>query len=256
MATTNSPNANPSQPLGKVKQVKLSDITLDKTFRCRTGEKHTIIEEYAEVFTEYKNAKEADEDVECPFPAVVVWEDDKKNDGVQYLIAGFHRYKAAKKAGVEEIPTRKFTGSKEDALYFAIQDNRKHGLRMSFGDMKHAIANILKLYPNKTPGTIAKATGYSKTYVYRVHDKLTESGELEKPEKRVGGDGKEYPVKRAGKQTPKPSPEVETELASIIKLLSELVKRDTIQIEDRKYIYKRLDEWVKKKRAELPASEE
>ena len=110
MTNTNSPS-----PIDDKGYIALSAIKADKTFRCRMRENRKTVEEYTEVFRDYQN-----ENSEYPFPPVVIWE--KK--GKYYLIAGYHRYFAAEKAGLDKIRAKVFQGTKEEALIFAIQDNR------------------------------------------------------------------------------------------------------------------------------------
>ena len=128
--------------------VALSYILLDDTFRCREQDDEETNERYAERWTCFKVAVESGEKPEYPFPAVWVWQDA---DGQYYLVAGFHRYQAACRSGLDKILVQVFKGTKNDAIWFAIQDNRNHPLRLNHGDVKYCIEKALRLSLGKTP---------------------------------------------------------------------------------------------------------
>jgi hypothetical protein len=154
---------------------------------------------------------ERGENPEYPFPPVSVWSDYGINGiariaDVYTLNAGFHRYKAAKKAGIDRILVSVFVGTEDEAVWFAMQDNRKNGLRLKYGDLKYIIKKALKRFPNKTAGAIAKEMGFSRTYAYQIEAELSASGQLTRPEKRKGADGRVRSTKRKNKQSP-PAPQ-------------------------------------------------
>jgi hypothetical protein len=71
---------------------------------------------------------------------------------------------------------------------------------MNYGDWKYSIGKVLRLFPGKTAGAIAKELGCSRTYAYKIQKELSTSGQLPGVEKRRGADGKERSVKRNVKQ--------------------------------------------------------
>lgn len=170
----------------------LNQISISEDFRCREKECETTIESYSDIFSDYKQAKSEGRNMEYPFPPIVVWKVGDKYE----VVAGFHRFLAALKAGLEEIFVIVFDGTKEDAIWLAMKDNMKHGLPLGRGDLKLCITKARKIFPEKSSRMIAKELGCSRSYVSKVDDELATSGQLSKPEKRVGLDGKERSTKR------------------------------------------------------------
>ena len=188
--------------------ILLTDVLIDNTFRCREQEDDGTVEEYTEVFKEYNKKPSKEEEIALraggkvenavyPFHPVWVWQDGDK----YYLIAGFHRYMAAVKAGIEKIRVKEFHGTKDEAILFAMKDNRKNGLRMSYGDWKYCVGKALLLFPGKTAGVIAKELGCSRSYAHKIQKELSTCGQLPRVETRIGADNKERSVQRKIKQS-------------------------------------------------------
>ena len=189
--------------------ISLSEITVSDDFRCRVQENEETVEAYAETFTKYLKANKRTEklsyekakclegaSIDYPFPPAWVWQED----GKIYLIAGFHRYKAAEKAGQKSLLVKEFKGTKDKAIECAIKDNLKNGLRLSKNDLKVCIRKVLLLFPDRTSGAIAEMLGRSRSYVYEIEKELSASGQLPSVEKKVGADNKERSTKRKTKQ--------------------------------------------------------
>jgi len=187
--------------------IALTDVLVDDAFRCREQEDADAIEAYAEVFIKHIKAVKHSEKVRCeqlrsidhleyPFPPAWVWQED----GLYYLIAGHHRYQAATKAGLDRIKVKEFHGTKDEALLFAMKDNLKNAVRMSYGDWKYCISKALRLFPDKTPGAVAKELGCHRSYAYKIEKELSTSRQLPSVEERVGADGRKRSVKRKVKQ--------------------------------------------------------
>jgi N6-adenosine-specific RNA methylase IME4 len=74
------------------------------------------------------------------FPPVVVF-----FDGTDYWLGdGFHRLAAAKKLGLPAIAAEVRTGSKRDALLFAVRANHTHGVQRTRADKQQAVKTLLK----------------------------------------------------------------------------------------------------------------
>ena len=116
--------------------LELSKITQDEVFRCRVQDDEETIKQYAEVFME---CKKASKNPKYPFQPIVVWKKGKK----YILIAGFHRFKAARKAKVAKIQVRVFEGTEDEAFMLALKDNSTHGLRLNSDDLKYCIEKAL-----------------------------------------------------------------------------------------------------------------
>ena len=161
-------------------------------FRCRVHDDEEIIERYAALLSEYKEAKDRGGVVQYPFPPIKVWFDN----GEYVLLAGYHRIAAAHKVGIDIIQASVFHGSDNDAFMIAMNDNSTHGLQMSRGDLRFCIEKTVARFPDKTPRVIAEMLGCSRSYASEIMRQLSASGNVEIPEKRVGKDGKEYPTQR------------------------------------------------------------
>jgi len=199
------PSRNRSGKLGRIGVfIALSEILQSDTFRCREMENNEAIEAYSEIFTAYKEAKERGEKEDYPFPAIAIWQEDDR----YVLIAGYHRFVAAQKAGIDRIFAKVFRGTEEEAVWFAMTDNRKHGLRLNYGDLKYCIEKALQMFPGKTPAVIARELGCSRSYAYRIDKELSASRQVKTGEKRTGVDGKERTVKRKAVSV-QPSEELE-----------------------------------------------
>ena len=75
------------------------------------------------------------------FPPIVVF-----FDGATYWLAdGFHRIAACEKAGATEVLAEVREGGREDALWFALSANKRHGLPMSVEDKRKAVRLLLSV---------------------------------------------------------------------------------------------------------------
>ena len=190
--------AQPQQQIEKACYIALTEIVLSDDFRCRVQEDEDTVDDYTEVLTDYKEASDRGKSSQYPFPPAWVWYDE---DGQVYLLAGFHRYKATEKAKFRKLLVKEFKGTREEAILFAMRDNRKHGKRLSSGDLKYCIEKALRLFPTRTPGVIAKDLGCHRSYAYKIEKELSTSRQLTEVEEREGADGKKRSVKRKGKKT-------------------------------------------------------
>jgi hypothetical protein len=121
--STESVKESPSNMKGKqpptgAQYIALSDIVIDDEYRVRVQENTETILDYVDVFRQYRESK--DQGVAYPFPPIRVM---PTSDGRYILIAGFHRFFAATKAGEESILAIVFGGSEEEAKEFALHDN-------------------------------------------------------------------------------------------------------------------------------------
>ena len=126
-------------------------------------------------------------------------------DGSKYWIGdGWQRYEAHKKAGIKTLYVRLRRGTERDARIFACGANKKHGVRMTRADRRHAVELMLK-DPEVVAWSdrkIAEHCGVEHHTVSSIRRELfegTESSTGEFPQlssesgeagKRVGRDGK------------------------------------------------------------------
>lgn len=111
------------------------------------------------------------------FPPVVVFKEGEKF----YLADGFHRMKAAIKAGLDLIPATLHTGGKRDALLYAVGANAAHGLQRSTKDKRNAVGILLKdsEWTCWSDREIARRTNTSPTFVSGVRAELIAAGTIQ-----------------------------------------------------------------------------
>ena len=187
--------------------LELSEITESDVFRVRVEDDEDAIERYKDVFIKYKEAKDRGENPVYPFPPIIV----RKNGEMYNPVTGYHRSKGARRAGRKKILVTLFEGSEDEALKIALKDNREHALPLTRGDLKYCIKKALNRFSaDLTPAVIADMLCCSESYAYKIESQLCTSGELTRPEKRRGADGKVRSVRRP-KQQNQQSEEVEEE---------------------------------------------
>lgn len=107
----------------------LTKIRIDGGTQPRTELNQEVVAEYAET---YKAGE--------TMPPVVVF-----YDGANYWLAdGFHRFFAAKKAGLTQIYEQVETGSQRDAVLYSLSANATHGLKRSNADKRKAVMTMLQ----------------------------------------------------------------------------------------------------------------
>ena len=143
--------------------VKLADIILSPDIQARESTDEKLVDEYAGDLT-----------AGAVFPAVTIFAD---KDAL-YLADGFHRVKAAEKAGLKEILADIRTGSMRDAILFAAGSNAQHGARRTNEDKRHAVRKLLtdKEWAKWTDTTIAQACKVSPPLVGKIRKELTPIG--------------------------------------------------------------------------------
>lgn len=113
----------------KTKAIKLSEIVIDAGTQQRVEPTQSVIDEYSEA-------------IKCgaKFPPVTVF-----SNGVNYyLVDGFHRFFAYKKAGgIDEILAEIHDGTKRDAILFSASVNATHGLRLTNQDKRKHVLVLL-----------------------------------------------------------------------------------------------------------------
>lgn len=159
--------------------IALSSIAFDAGTQVRAAIHEPTVAKYAERMTEG--------DV---FPPVDVFHDGN----VYHLADGFHRFMAAQRIKLLDIPATVHPGTKADALWFALGANRTNAHPMTDADKKHAIVLALQTWPDKSGREIAAQVGCSHTYVQSLKPQVESSCHL--PDRVTGKDGKSYPASR------------------------------------------------------------
>jgi hypothetical protein len=161
--------------------VPLADIAVDAGTQIRAAINESVVAEYADRMTDG-----------AEFPPVVVF-----HDGTRYYLAdGFHRVLAATRNQYRDISADIRTGTKTDALWFALGANRTNGHRMTDADKKHAIELAYATWPDRGQREIADQIGCSQRYVSTVRNEIQVRTGSHLPDVVTGKDGKQYPASR------------------------------------------------------------
>jgi len=163
------------------RRVALADLRTDGGTQVREAMKDATVEEYAAALADG-----------AAFPPVVVFFDGKDH----WLADGFHRVAAHEAAGIVDVLAEVREGTREDALWFALSANKRHGLPMSNADKQRAVKLALASRPHKSDREIAATVGVHHNTVTKARaDMGVPTGELRQlaPSKTEGADGKSRP---------------------------------------------------------------
>ena len=165
--------------------LRIDEVVVDAGTQVREDISEQVVEDYAESLGEG-----------AVFPPVVAF-----SDGSSYWLAdGFHRLRAFRRAGREEIEADVYAGSLDDALWFALGANRAHGARLSRADKRHAIELAFRTWPVLSQGRVARHVGCTQQYVSKIREQVTTSCDL--PDRVLGRDGKLYSARRPASVPP------------------------------------------------------
>jgi len=164
----------------------LAEIKLDNAIQCRVSLNRKTVAAYAERMEKGDN-----------FPPPDVF----AVDGVNLLADGGHRLAAARQTGRTSILVRIRQGTRKDAVKFAIQANRDHGLRFSNKDKRRAVQVCLDvLADDLSDGAIAEMVGVSQPFVSKLRGQLIT---VMSSSTRTGRDGKKRSVPKKKKKKTK-----------------------------------------------------
>jgi ParB-like chromosome segregation protein Spo0J len=108
------------------------------------------------------------------------------------VIDGMHRLTAAKLLGAETVNAVFIDCTDEEALVLAIRSNTLHGLPLSKADRIAGAKRILMAHPDWADRAVASVTGTSAKTIAVLRNRS--AGEVDRPDKRLGRDGKRRPV--------------------------------------------------------------
>lgn len=146
----------------KTKTIKLSDIVIDAETQQRVSQTDSVIDEYCE-------------SIKCgaKFPPVVTF-----FNGVEYfLVDGFHRYFAYKKAGgIDFLDADIHEGTKRDAILYSASVNGTHGLRLTNKDKRKHVLVLLNdsEWSQWTDTLIAKHCKVTQQFVSKVRREIND----------------------------------------------------------------------------------
>lgn len=146
----------------KTKTIKLSDIVIDAGTQQRVSQTDSVIDEYCE-------------SIKCgaKFPPLTVF-----TNGVEYyLVDGFHRYFAYKKAGgIDFLDADIHEGTKRDAILYSASVNGTHGLRLTNKDKRKHVLVLLNdsEWSQWTDTLIAKHCKVTQQFVSKVRREIND----------------------------------------------------------------------------------
>ncbi len=111
-----------------VGHMKITQLKIELQTQSRVAINQDAVAEYADAMMDGDT-----------FPPVTAFYDGK----YYYLADGYHRYFAAKQAGLEDIDCDVKNGTLRDAVLFSVGVNSAHGLRRSNEDKRKAVMTIL-----------------------------------------------------------------------------------------------------------------
>jgi ParB-like chromosome segregation protein Spo0J len=158
--------------------MKLTEIKIDSSLQGRCKLNQEVVDEYSEILREGGK-----------LPAITVY----RVGSSHYLVDGWHRYFAHKKAGLADIPTTVIDGTIRDATLYAVGANDDHGLRRTNDDKRKSVMMLLDDFEwaEWSDREIAKAVKVSSMFV----GKLRKSLGLQPAEVKAVVNGKEIKVK-------------------------------------------------------------
>jgi ribosomal protein L37AE/L43A len=106
----------------------LTTITADERCQPRVRLEPSLVDEYAQAMTEG-----------AAFPPLTVYQDG----ATHWLADGFHRYHAARQAGIDTIDCTIHSGTLRDAILHAVGANDTHGMRRTNLDKRRAVETLL-----------------------------------------------------------------------------------------------------------------
>ncbi len=106
----------------------VKSLTFDRALQCRVEMDDAIVDEYAAAMKDG-----------AVFPAIDVVD----VDGKRFVVDGWHRAYATKKAKLKQIEAVVKKGTRRDAILHAVHANGDHGVRRSHDDKRRAVRTLL-----------------------------------------------------------------------------------------------------------------
>ncbi|THJ30962.1 hypothetical protein E8K88_16490 [Lampropedia aestuarii] len=159
--------------------LELDKIRFDGTTQSRVQLNEDTVAEYAEAMREG-----------VAFPAITVF-----FDGSDYWLAdGFHRYHAARHAGLAQILEHVIPGTKREAILHSLGANANHGLRRTNADKRKAVETLLAdaEWATWSNVQVAKACGVSEFLVRSIRDSIFDKNEDRPIDRTVTRNGTTY----------------------------------------------------------------
>lgn len=143
-------------------EVALADLVFDPKYQMRVD--LPSIDEYVSVLEEVAEGV-------WPFDAPM---HIARVKGKLYVVGGFTRGAAAKKAGRESVLAIVQDATEVEAFKLSLVENARHGYRRTNKDKRNAVTKALARWPGYTAPKIAELCAVSAVFVRRVIDDLKE----------------------------------------------------------------------------------
>lgn len=166
-----------------MKTLRLDQITVDDAMQARVTVDDSIVEEYAELMRGGHN-----------FPSVEVVYDARAKK--YYLVDGFHRLSAARRAGIKSIGAVVVDGTMDEARWLSCGANKNHGLRRTNADKRKAVRAALMARPHLSDPVLAEHVGVSSGTIRNYRVELAAAGVIADVQVRTGVDGRQNDVKK------------------------------------------------------------
>ena len=119
-----------------------------------------------------------------------------KVDGKLYLADGYHRYAAARYAGLQEIPVEIREGPFRDALECALTVNAGSRIKpLTLRERTHGCCLMLEIWTERSDRWIAEDMGVNHETVRGLRETMEATGEIRQLDRLLGKDGKWRPRK-------------------------------------------------------------
>lgn len=213
-------------PKARAKWIPIDTIDFDdRTYQVREKEDPDTLERYEGMWRECLEIR--DKKNKYPFDGPIILE--LSEDGKYRIVSGWHRAISAKNVGVPAIFGRVESGTMDELLQRAMQENDKNGLSTSRGDIKYSIRKIQELHPDWAPPIVIAFLGKgSPSYAAQIEREAREAGTSNVPAKRLGKDGKHYSVTKKKGRKNKPNLKKKVSKAKVAKKTVSRAKNDRV----------------------------
>jgi len=169
----------------------LGALTLEPTLQIRARICPLTVRQYAERLAEGDR-----------FPPVLAFREPET--GTLRLADGFHRFRAAERAGHGELRVEVRLGDRRTALLHAVEANAEHGLPRSNEDKRRAVAALLAdpEWGQWSDHELARRARVSQPFVSKLRHALSDN-DYQMTERKARRNGDEYTLRT-------PTPRVRT----------------------------------------------